>query len=257
MAQGFNIIKEAISKVVSAVLPGKAAGDADDEQIRDLKRIFEELASMKDEGLEGDYPDISRESMQWFEEFTRDAYQDITEAHFRNSKVKQQIIINSRKDYFVPMRRAGTLYTFIYSPMSDDLDYYDRYPLVLRMVDASNDPSSFLGVNLHYMFPRFRRLLLMNVLGRMTGPMENEDSRVMRFNQDFLAKPINKYSKVCIRRYRYDRIYGKPIRIPPEHWMKMIHLPTYHFVGKREDRVWLNSFNKGKKPKPPRKYRRK
>lgn len=258
MAQGLNIISEAISKVVGAVLPfGRQ--DEDDEQIRDLKRIFEELANLKDANLDetDDKDEMSKDSMAWYDRFTQEAYQDITESHYRNSKVKQQIIINSREDYFVPMRRAGTMYTFIYKPVTEDLDYYDRYPLVLRMVDASNDPDSILGVNLHYMFPRLRRLMLLNVLGRMTGALDDENSRVMRFNREFLSKPINKYSRVCIRRYRKNRILGRPIRIPPEHWMKMIHLPTYHFVGKREDRVWLNSYRQGKNPKPPRRYRRK
>jgi hypothetical protein len=77
--------------------------------------------------------------------------------------------------------------------------------------------------------------------------LENENARITKLNSTSLFKFPDKYGRACIRRYKYDNIRRKPIRIPPEHWLKMIYLPTYHFVGERPGKVWAKTYETMKK----------
>jgi hypothetical protein len=72
--------------------------------------------------------------------------------------------------------------------------------------------------------------------------VSNENARILGMNMRRLFSFPNKYGKACIRRYKYDNIRRKPIRIPPEHWLKAIYLPTYHFVGARPTQVWGKTY---------------
>ena len=180
--------------------------EKDEEQPMTLKRVFEEMARMKDEDLDEPVEDTEIESLRWYEQFAVDAYREITDTNDRDYAAKRNIIGNSIADYWTPLRREGTMWTFMYEAESDVLPYWDRLPLVIRMIDNKDDPKSFLGINLHYLYPR-----------------------------------------ACIRRYKNENIRRRPVRIPPEHWLKMIYLPTYHFVGARPTKVWGKTYAMMKK----------
>ena len=221
--------------------------EKDEEQPMTLKRVFEEMARMKDEDLDEPLEDTEIESLRWYEQFAVDAYREITDTNDRDYAAKRNIIGNSIADYWTPLRREGTMWTFMYEAESDVLPYWDRLPLVIRMIDNKDDPKSFLGINLHYLYPRYRRILLMSLLRRLNGDMSNNDARILGLNMDRLSIFPNKYARACIRRYKNENIRRRPIRIPPEHWLKMIYLPTYHFVGARPTKVWGKTYAMMKK----------
>jgi hypothetical protein len=214
---------------------------------RDLKKIFQEMSKMKDEDLDFQSPDSSMESMRWFEEEATRAYVEITDANLNNKNVKNQILRNSIRDYWVPKQLPGTMWTFSYQPETKDLDYWDRFPLILRMIDNSDDPDSFLGINLHYLYPRFRRALMLFNLERLIGDVTDPNSRIVGFDVTKLSKFPNKYGKVCIRRYKYSNMLTKAVRIPPENWIKAVYLPTHQFVGAKPAKVWLESYKRLKR----------
>jgi hypothetical protein len=137
------------------------------------------------------------------------------------------------------------LYTFKYEPESaDDLDYWDKYPLVMRMLDNSHATDSFLGINLHYLNPKYRRLLLVSLMTKLMGDTKDAESTIIGLNIKRLMVGANKYGRVCIRRYKYANMRGRALRIPTEHWTKVIYLPTYQFVGARPTKVWKDSYKK-------------
>lgn len=211
---------------------------------RDLKKIFEEISKMKDDDLGYQSPDSSVESMRWYEEYATRAYAEITESNINNKNMKAQIIRNSRKDFWTPRNFAGTMWTFAYVPETADLDYWDRFPLILRMIDNLDDEKSFLGINLHYIYPKFRRALLMYNLQRLTGDIDDPNARILGLDITKLSKFPNKYGRVCIRRYKYSNMATIAVRIPPEHWLKVIYLPTHQFVGGRPNKIWLDSYKR-------------
>jgi len=221
----------------------------DPDALRDLKSIFEKISEMKDDALMQPTEEDSDEAMDWYEEFAIQAYEDITKSSQLDRKTKKTILLNSIPDYVAHTKRSGSLYTFAYEAESDRIQYWDRFPLVLRMLDNLNSTETFLGINLHYIEPRFRRILMLNMMQRLMGNLQNPDSRILSLNMPLLMKPINKYARVCIRRYKYDNIRGKILRIPPEHWLKMIYLPTYQFIGGKPAKIWRDSFRKTRKLK--------
>jgi hypothetical protein len=228
--------------------------DEDFGSMRDLKSIFESIKALKDSNLdEGDDPsDLSLDSLKWYEEFAVDAYEEIVDADKNDRKVKRQILSNSVKDYYSSKIRAGTMWTFQYEAETrNDLDFWDRFPLIILLISDSDDPNSFLGMNLHYLYPKYRRLVLLSLLGYMNGDLSNTESRIMLMNLNRLRKFPNRYGRVCIRRYKYKNIKGKMLRVPPEHWMKAIYLPTYHFVGASANKVWNRIFKTMKRQGMP------
>jgi len=220
----------------------------DEQMARDLKQIFERMSAMKNEDLEDPSEEDSKESMLWYEQYAIEAYEQITASNKNNSKVKQQILLNSLADYYGTKKRAGSIYTFQYQPeTAGKLDYWDRYPLVMRMIDNLDSTESFLGINLHYLEPKFRRMLLVSLMSQLSGDPANPDTRIIGLNMKRLMLGANKYGRVCIRRYKYDNIRGRALRIPAEHWTKVIYLPTYQFIGGKPTKVWKDSYRKIKK----------
>jgi hypothetical protein len=212
------------------------------EPIQDYKGLFEHIVKMKDSALSAPSEDITEESIKWYEEFGNMAYREMTHANERSNKVKARLILNSMPDYGLKPNRIGSMYTFVYhASTGDQMPYWDRFPLIIKITDESDSRESFQGVNLHYLSPLHKRLLVMSLMGDLSGLLTAENSRVVGMGIRKLMRPANKYGRVCIRRYRYDNMYSKAIRIPPEHWMKVIYLPTYQFLGSRIAKVWADS----------------
>jgi hypothetical protein len=84
-------------------------------------------------------------------------------------------------------------------------------------------------------------------MSKLDGDPSNPESRIVGLGMRRLMVPSNKYGRVCIRRYKYDNIRGKALRIPPEHWVKAIYLPTYQFIGGKPNKVWRDSYRKFRK----------
>jgi hypothetical protein len=216
--------------------------DQDEDDPMTFKRIFEEMSMMKDEDLEEPTEDNEVAALRWYEQFAVQAYREITETNERDLRAKKMILANSIPEYYTPLRREGTMWSFVYEAESDRIPYWDRLPLVIRMIDNKDDPKTFMGINLHYLYPRYRKILLLSLMTKLNGDVSNENARILGMNMRRLFSFPNKYGKACIRRYKYDNIRRKPIRIPPEHWLKAIYLPTYHFVGARPTQVWGKTY---------------
>jgi hypothetical protein len=119
-----------------------------EEDVMTLKIIFEQMGKMKDEDLDAPTEDTEVASLRWYDQFAVEAYREITETDERNYNSKRKIIGDSIPDYYTAIKRAGSMWTFLYEADSDRLPYWDRIPLILRMIDNKDDPKSFLGINL-------------------------------------------------------------------------------------------------------------
>jgi len=218
--------------------------EEDPTAIRDLKGIFDALSTIQERELDDPSDEKTEESFKFYEQFAVEAYQKITKANQFDQKAKKQVLINSLPDFVSRQKKAGVMYTFMYQPESDRLDYWDKFPLILKMIDEAESRESFLGINLHYLDPKRRWILLMNLMSQLNGNESNPDSRIIGLGMRKLSLPSNRYSRVCIRRYKYDNIIGRALMIPPEHWIKMVFLPTYHFIGSKPAKAWKDSIRR-------------
>lgn len=139
----------------------------------------------------------------------------------------------------------GRMYFFFYTPKTKAmLPYWDRYPLVIPLQGYDD---GFLGLNLHYIYPKDRLILLQQLSRTMSGPVENERSR-LRLSYPILRAMHQAYRATpCIKRYLKPHIMSRFIEIPPAEWNIAAALPAQQFASKtsvRREEVWKDSKEK-------------
>lgn len=137
---------------------------------------------------------------------------------------------------------VGGMFLFYYDPKTKDkLPYYDRFPLVIPL-DISSE--GFLGLNLHYLAPR-ARLVLLDGLGRHVNNSRYDDSTKFSLTYQTLksAASLGAY-KPCIKRYLATHVRSSFLRIAADEWDIAAALPVEQFVKASPTQVWADSRSK-------------
>lgn len=126
---------------------------------------------------------------------------------------------------------VGRMYFFHYDPkMKDVLPVWDKFPLVIPMETYSD---GFLAMNLHYLDPG-SRLLLLNRLYDFINNDKYDDTTRFNLSYDFLSSSRRyKLFEPCIKRYLLTHIRSSVIYIEPDNWETAIFLPTEKMVYKK------------------------
>ena len=105
----------------------------------------------------------------------------------------------------------GRMYFYFYDPKTKDkLPYYDRFPLVIP-IERYND--GFLGLNLHYIHPKQRLILLDKLSDTLTNDKYDETSR-LRVSYPFLSSASKIFEATpCIKRYLFSHIESRFLEI--------------------------------------------
>lgn len=141
--------------------------------------------------------------------------------------------------YLTARPEIGNMYQFVYKPkLRDVLPYWDRNPLIILINKTS---SFFTGLNLHYLSPKFRAILLDNLMVFATDVnMTDETKLILSWR---LLRSVAKYklARPTVKRYLYSNVVTKFAFIPAEDWENAIFLPTARFVGKSNNEVYTES----------------
>jgi len=154
-----------------------------------------------------------REAFNWFKRQIA-KLRNVTPAKLLEdeSKLVTRIRINPKK-----------MYMFRYDPKTKQkLPYYDSFPLIMPIEVYRG---GFLGINFHYLPPKFRKILLEASKGRISY------SRLSR----------NKYTRPTIKRYLNKHVRSKFLEINEEDWETSLYLPVERFVKAKNKTVWSNS----------------
>jgi hypothetical protein len=172
---------------------------------------------------------LSRKSFKWMMDVVAEIKNPIAIA---NSIVRE-------KDRRTSTIRLGRLYCYYYDPKTkEDLDYYDRFPLVL-VLEKYND--GFLGLNLHYL-PYQYRVTFLKKLMRFAVLKNDDEIQRMRVTYDILsASKRFKEFRPCIKRYLYNHLKSRILTIHPEEWEVASLLPLQQFKKAKPLRVWKES----------------
>lgn len=140
----------------------------------------------------------------------------------------------------------GHLFFFIYdAKLKKRLPYWDKFPLTIP-IEMYND--GFLGLNLHYLHPSYRAILLDKLETTLTD--KNYDARTkMRINYSYLkraSKILPPEAKPCIKRYLYPNLKSKLLPVSAEDWEIVIFLPWEEYTsqtqtGVTKQKVWSDS----------------
>jgi hypothetical protein len=136
----------------------------------------------------------------------------------------------------------GKMYFYFYDPKTkDSMPYYDRFPLVIP-IEKYND--GFLGLNLHYIHPKHRMILLDKLSDTMSNNTYDEKTK-LKINYRYLAAASRIFeANPCIKRYLFTQIESRFLEITADEWDIAAMLPVESFVGATTSKVYADSRKK-------------
>jgi len=136
----------------------------------------------------------------------------------------------------------GNMYFYFYDPKTkNSLPYYDRFPLVLPIEQYSD---GFLGLNLHYIHPK-QRILLLDKLSQYASDSRYDKNTRLKLSYAALASASKAFeAQPCIKRYLFSHVQSRFLQITADEWDIACLLPMESFVGASTSKVYSDSRKK-------------
>lgn len=136
----------------------------------------------------------------------------------------------------------GHMYFYYYDPKTkDSLPYYDRFPLVIPIEQY---PDGFLGLNLHYLHPK-QRIILLDKLSEYASDSRYDNRTRLRLSYKLLSAAAKAFEATpCLKRYLYNHVQSRFLEIYANEWDIAALLPVENFVGATTSKVWSDSRKK-------------
>ena len=139
----------------------------------------------------------------------------------------------TKRTRFLP----GRMFMFFYDPKTKEtLPYYDRFPLALLVGPA---PGGYYGLNLHYLHPRIRAILLDRLMQYSVG--EDENLRLKLTYNLLKSSSRLRAFKPCFKHYLKKHVRSAMVEVNSEDWETAIFLPTEQFKGASKKKVQADS----------------
>ena len=170
----------------------------------------------------------ARAAGDWFKEKAKQA-----SASARMRSVTPNQLIKRQPEDNIMM---GKMFFYKYDPKwAKKLPHWDMYPLVFPFERA---PGGFYGINLHYIRPR-ERAVLMDQLNDYASNKRYDKSTRLNLTYDLL-KGFGR-AVPCVKRYLGDHVVSNTVRIDADEWEVAIFLPVERFQKESKSVVWKNS----------------
>ena len=145
---------------------------------------------------------------------------------------------NSLKDSTI----IGKMYFYYYDPKTKEkLKYYDRFPLVIPIEEYKD---GFLGLNLHYIHPK-NRVILLDKLSETLSNNKYDEKTKFRVSYNFLKSASKAFEATpCIKRYLFNHVKSRFLQINADEWDIAALLPVEDFKGASMSQVYNDSRNK-------------
>jgi len=170
----------------------------------------------------------ARAAGDWFREKVRQAG-----ASARMKAVTPNQLLRRQPDDNILL---GKMFFYKYDPkFAKKLPYWDMYPLVFPFERA---PGGFYGLNLHYIPPRDRAVLMDNLNQYASNNKYDKTTRL-----ELSYRLLKRYGRAvpCVKRYLGDRIVSQTVRIDADEWEIAIFLPVERFQKASKGEVWKDS----------------
>ena len=171
-----------------------------------------------------------KRSAQWFQDKIKGLKGDLRnrfsstnpDKFYREAEIKVNPIVLSKRP------SLGDLFCYNYRPKyRATLPYYDMFPMIMLI---GSDADTFLGINFHYLPPKFRAILLDKVNAKIGNALPKW-SKLTKIKQ--IAPTI--------KRYRFDHIMKKVVPIEEKEQEIAIFLPLEKFRKASKGAVWAES----------------
>jgi len=136
----------------------------------------------------------------------------------------------------------GRMYFYFYDPKTKDmLPYYDRFPLVIP-IERYQD--GFLGLNLHYIHPK-QRIILLDKLAEFANNKQFDETTKLRLTYQTLKQASRIFEATpCIKRYFWQNVKSRFVEITADEWDIAALVPYEYFIGTNKNNVWTESRKK-------------
>jgi len=137
---------------------------------------------------------------------------------------------------------VGKMYFYFYDAKTKDkMPYFDRFPLVIP-IETYRD--GFLGLNLHYIHPK-QRLILLDKLSAYANNDNYDKTTKLRLSYILLKRAAKVYEmNACIKKYLFSNVRSRFLEISADEWDIAALLPSEDFVGSSTSKVYTDSRNK-------------
>ena len=174
-----------------------------------------------------------RRSAQWFQDKIKGLKGEMKNRFSSTNAAKFYREAETKVNPNLLKRRAelGDLFCYYYNPKyRTTLPYYDMFPMIM-LIGAEKD--TFLGINFHYLRPKWRAVLLDRVSAKLGSGLP----RWSKLRQIRQIAPT-------IKRYRFDHIMRRVVPIEENEQEIAIFLPTERFKKSGKAKVWSESERK-------------
>jgi hypothetical protein len=173
--------------------------------------------------------DNSRQSLEWLRrKYASLKPSDVTERKF---------ISETQRRRKVPL--IGRLYMFLYKPkMKEELPYYDRFPLVFPIRRVAG---GFYGLNMHYLPPKYRALLMDQLYNTLNNTAFDETTRLRITYKLLNGTAKYRWFRPCVKHYLTPHMQSSLIYIEPTEWNLALFVPSEQFRKDNKRNVWQDS----------------
>ena len=189
---------------------------------------------------QGGFPRKARVAKKWLLRKARDAKQRrVGTSKLRN--INKTVLAKKLKKPGTLKSKImlGNMYLFVYDPKTkDSLEYYDSFPLVIPIDDYAD---GFLGINLHYLEPRQRALLMDGLYDTINNQNYDEKTKLKLTYEILSGASKYRYFRPCIKRYLTSHVKSRFIKIESSEWDNILFLPLERFEKANRRKVWNDS----------------
>lgn len=186
-------------------------------------------------------PAKTKAAKEWFRKKSR-------ETAITGQKLLSEVK-KDREQRLKPKITIGECYMFFYDPKhKKTLPYYDQFPVIFPI--ESTTPDTFLGINLHYLPPKYRAVLMDSLYTISTDKRYDEKTKLVVSYRLLKAAAKFKWFKPCVKQYLLGHVRSPFIKIFSSEWDIGLFLPTEQFQKASKAKIWADSVKKVNSMKP-------
>jgi hypothetical protein len=174
--------------------------------------------------------DNSKQSLEWLrKKYATIKPSDVIERRFLSETDRRRNVA-----------LVGRMYMFLYKPKyKDELPYYDRFPLVFPFRRVAG---GFYGLNLHYLAPKYRAIL-MDQLYNLLNNTEFDESTRLKITYKLLDSSSKyRWFRPCVKHYLKSHMQSTLIYIDPSEWNLALFVPSEQFRKDNKRNIWQDSY---------------